>query len=269
MRFKITSLSNSRIKNLVRLRKRSERVSQNLILIEGVREVLRAVESGAEINEIYLCPDLLEATGEIDAVKNLENSLGSVTSVYEMDEAVFSKISFGDRRDGVLVTARPEYTALKDIHLESDPFLLVVEDVEKPGNLGAVLRSCDGAGVDAVLICNNKTDIYNPNVIRASLGTVFTNTLVVCSNQEAMDFLKSKNIRVLASDPQAEKSYTDMNLKGAVAFVVGREDTGLSPEWINTADEKIFIPMKGRADSLNVSVSTALLIYEALRQREG
>lgn len=269
MRAKITSVSNPRIKQLVRLRKRSQRDALQLILIDGIRELQRALDAQVVIKELFVCPELVQDYQEPETAALIEKQLKDKTVVYEVTESIFNKIGFGERKEGVLAVGEIKKKDLAQVELSKNPCILVVEDVEKPGNLGAILRTCDGAGIDAVFICQNRTDIYNPNVIRASLGTVFTNQVIACTNTEAQDFLQDRQIRVVAATPEAECIYTKVNLKDPVAVVVGREDKGLSEQWMKIASEHVRIPMKGQADSLNVSVSTGLLLYETLRQREN
>ena len=273
---KITSLTNPRIKHVVQLRNRKQRAENGLTIVEGVREVTRAFEAGVAFKEIYICCELLEAleAGEISAT-NGTNLMGLLVKksallkvpVYETTKTVYSKISYGDRSEGVLAVCAPKPLSFKAFALNKRPLFVIVERVEKPGNLGAILRTCDGAGVDGVVICDGKTDIYNPNVIRASLGTVFSVKTMISSNAEALAFLRSRSVKVCATQPQAKTVYTKAKLTNAVAIVVGSEQGGLTDFWAEHADLKVKIPMRGFADSLNVSVATAILLYETIRQR--
>ena len=273
---KITSSTNSRIKHIVQLRNRKQRVESGLTIVEGAREITRALEAGVIFKELYICRELSEAvgSGEISATSGtnlidvmLKKFAASKIPAYETTTTVFSKISYGDRSEGVLAICEPKPITFKDLSLKALPLFVVIERVEKPGNLGAILRTCDGTGIDGVIICDGKTDIYNPNVIRASLGTIFSVKTVVSSNDEAFKFLRSKNIKVCATLPLAKTIYTKAKLTSALAVVVGSEQSGLTDFWVEHADLKVKIPMKGAADSLNVSVCTAILLYEAIRQR--
>jgi len=252
---KITSLQNDRVKNLVRLQKSSERKSQNLILIEGWREINQAIDKEFQIEAFYLNED-----------KNDElNKLSG--KVFLLASNVFNKVAYREITEGIIAVAKPQFHSFDTIKLRENPLLVVLESVEKPGNLGALLRTAEAAAVDAVIVCDPLTDIYNPNVIRSSLGCVFSVPVVVCSNQDAIQYLKVKNIKSYAAELNASKRYDLIDFSQPAAIVLGTEATGLSDEWINAADEKIIIPMLGLHDSLNVSVSAAILVFEALRQR--
>jgi TrmH family RNA methyltransferase len=260
----ITSLANTRVKEVVHLRHRKKRDETGLTVVEGVREVTRALEAGIVFKELYLCRPILGQGEEIlSTVEKLETKN---VSVFETTETVFSKMSYGDRSEGILAVCEMPVLGLKDFPARPS-FFVVLEAVEKPGNLGAVLRTCDGAGVDGVIICDGKTDVYNPNVVRVSLGTVFAVKTVVASNEETLEFLKAKNIKICATLPQAKAVYAKTDLTGPVAVVMGSEQDGLTDFWTNHADLKVRIPMHGKADSFNVSVSAAILLYEIIRQR--
>jgi TrmH family RNA methyltransferase len=185
----------------------------------------------------------------------------------EVTESVYRSVAYRESTEGILATVKLKSHTLADLTLQPNSLILVIEAVEKPGNLGAMLRTADAAGVDAVIICDNKTDLYNANVIRSSVGTIFTNSVAVGSAEETISFLKINNIVILAATPEAETLYTKQNMTTAVAVVVGAEAEGLSFTWKNAATENVCIPMLGQIDSLNVSVSAALLLYEAVRQR--
>jgi TrmH family RNA methyltransferase len=258
---KITSLTNSKIKSVVQLRNRKQRAATGLTIVEGRREITRALEAGVTFKELYTCRDLL---GDAKAA---EVSAMTKAPVYETTRPVFTKISYGERNDGILAVCAPQQLFFRDLRSPTNPLFVIVESVEKPGNLGAILRTCDGAGVDGVIICDEQTDLYNPNVIRASLGTVFSVKVVVSTNEETLEFLKSKNVTICATLPQARAVYTSEKLTDAIAIVVGSEQDGLTDFWTRQADVKVKIPMKGYADSLNVSASTAILLYEIVRQR--
>ena len=260
---KITSLINPRIKDIVRLRDRKAREKSGLTIVEGVREIQCAHAAGVKFKEIYLCRELLSAKEEKDWA-TIVSQKG--TTVEETDRKVFEKISYGDRLEGALGVCVPPSLDLTKLKLRSSALIVVVEQAEKPGNLGAILRTCDAAGVDALIVCG-QTDIYNPNVIRASLGTVFAVPVAQAGNEKVLEYLKQNKISIGAATPAATSSYGDVDMRKSFAIVVGSEEEGLSNFWLTKADTKVKIPMRGKADSLNLSVSTAILIYEALRQR--
>jgi TrmH family RNA methyltransferase len=265
---RITSLANPKIKKVVRLRALKERRAEGVTIVEGYKEISRALEGRVFFKEVYVCPELFPGAGEAASCRLLFDRLAaSQICLYETTKAVFSKIAYGDRQEGILAVCQTPQRSLADMRLKESPLLVVVESVEKPGNLGAILRICDGAGVDGMIVCDPKTDLYNPNVVRASLGTIFSVPTVVSSSAEAFDFFKSKGITVCAASPQAKDIYTRVNLQWPLAVVVGSEDEGLSDFWMQKSGLLVKIPMHGVADSLNVSASTAILVYEALRQR--
>ena len=275
---KIASLTNSRIKHVVQLRNRKQRVENGLTIVEGIREITRALEAGVIFKELYICYELSEASEGDEISATSSTNLASILvkkltvlkiPIYETTKTVYSKISYGDRGEGVLAVCAPSPVMFKDLASKDVPLFVVVERVEKPGNLGAILRTCDGAGVDGVIVCDGKTDVYNPNVIRASLGTVFSVKTVVSSNAEALEFLRSKNVKVCATLPRAKTVYTKEKLTDALAVVVGSEESGLTDFWAERADLKVRVPMRGFADSLNVSACTAILLYETIRQRSN
>jgi TrmH family RNA methyltransferase len=262
---KITSVQNPKIKNLKKLEKAGERREQNLILIEGLREVVLAHRAGYEIQDLFVCEELLQESKEYSLKEIRHQTPG--TRQYQISKSVYDSLAYRETTEGVIATAHPKKHLLESLSLKKNPLVLVIEAVEKPGNLGAMLRTCDAAGIDAVIICEAKTDLYNPNVIRSGIGTIFTNQIAVCKTGEAIAFLKKNNITTYAAELSAKKFHYEQNFKTASAIVVGTEATGLSHEWMNTADEKIKIPMLGEIDSLNVSVSAAVLLFEAVRQR--
>ena len=263
---KITSVKNEGIKKLLELRDRKGRDASGLTLIDGVREIKAALKANVSLQKIYVCPEILssqEYDGLIgDAVKrNVE--------ILETAKIVSEKIAFGDRNEGAVAVAKPDGRKFSDIRLGKNPLIVVVEQVEKPGNLGAILRTCDAAGVDAVLVCDAKTDIYNPNVIRSSLGAVFTVTVATGSNKNAQQFLKKNKITVAGTFPDASVPYDRHDYKKPSAIVLGSEQAGLSDFWHENSDVKIQIPMHGQVNSLNVSATAAIVIYEAVRQRNA
>lgn len=252
---KIISLQNDKVKNLVRLQKSSERRSQNLILIEGWREIRQAIDKGFQIEAFYLNEDKID---------ELNKHSGKV---FLLASNVFEKVAYRENTEGIIAVARPKFHSLDTLKLRKNPLLIVLESVEKPGNLGAVLRTAEASAVDGVIVCDPLTDIYNPNVIRSSLGCVFSVPIVVCKNRDAINYLKENNIRIFAAELKASKRYDLIDFTQPAAIVLGTESTGLTNEWISAADERIIIPMLGKHDSLNVSVSAAILVFETLRQR--
>lgn len=257
----ITSLQNAKIKALKKLDKPAERKEQGLFLVEGLREVVLAKRGGYDIQQLFICSELLKPQPDYSL-----QELNGIEKI-EVTESVYRSVAYRESTEGILATVKLKSHTLADLTLQPNSLILVIEAVEKPGNLGAMLRTADAAGVDAVIICDNKTDLYNANVIRSSVGTIFTNSVAVGSAEETISFLKINNIAILAATPEAETLYTKQNMTTAVAVVVGAEAEGLSSTWKNAATENVCIPMLGQIDSLNVSVSAALLLYEAVRQR--
>ncbi len=253
----IVSLQNEKIKNIIKLRETGrERKRQGLFLIEGWREINLALKGGVETESMFYCNNYVKHKLEIKEEK-----------LIEVSKKVFDKISYRENPDGFLAVAKFRKDKLDNIKLNSKPLLIILEAVEKPGNLGAILRTVDAVGVDAVIINDSKTDIYNPNVIRASQGTVFTVPTVLSSVDETVGFCKKNKIKIFATTPEAKKQYTEINYNAGCAIIMGAEDKGLSEKWLKKADEKIKIKMNGKIDSLNVSVSTAVVLFEAIRQR--
>lgn len=259
MRMDITSLQNPRVKQLVRLRERRERESEGLILVEGLYEIETALASGLIPHTLYIAPDLAG-----------ENKIHApTTELITVTTPVFEKISYRDNPDGWLAVFPVPQRSLEEFKIVGIPFVIVAEAIEKPGNLGAILRTADAAGVDALLVCDPRVDIYNPNVVRASRGTVFTVPVAQVTNVHALDWIHKNKINVLAATPSAEIVFSDVDLRKPVAMAVGTEDEGLSNFWLDNADQKVMIPMMGTVNSLNVSTSTAILAYEVVRQRRA
>lgn len=261
----ITSLQNARVKRIVKLqRKAAFRRSEGQTVIEGVREVSRAIENGWQPTEIWVgSPDGLAV------FQGLETVLQTSCLLFQGSEEVFSKISYCDNAKNILAVGPLIGRRLDELELPENPLILVAEGVEKPGNLGALLRTADGAGADAVIVADPATDLNNPNVIRNSIGTLFYLPVAEAGSEETVAFLKARGIQTLAAMPESEAVYTDLDLSGPLAIVVGAEDQGLSQELERSADLGVRIPMLGKNDSLNVSVSAAVLLYEAVRQRKG
>jgi RNA methyltransferase, TrmH family len=265
----LTSLHNPRIKQLVKLRDRSERDNTGLFLIEGYRELLRAADQGYPIQEIYICPAFFLGSNEPALLKKIELQ---GARLFYCSEAVFKKISYRDRPDGLLGLAAQRRLALSALSAQVSqrpaPFLVVAEAIEKPGNLGTILRSSDAVRVDGLILADRCTDLFNPNVVRASVGTLFTVPVYEASAQEALHWLKAHNIPIAAATPHAQVEFTKMDFTGPIAIAVGTEQLGLSDLWMQNAEIQVKIPMLGVADSLNVAMATTLLLYEVARQRQ-
>jgi RNA methyltransferase, TrmH family len=259
----ITSLTNPRVKAAVRLRDRRERADTGLTVVDGAREILRALDAGVRIETTFIAPDLVRSADAIDVA----DRLGRRERTIEVSPAVLEKIAFGDRSDGVVAIVEAPRLELAGLDLPSDPLLVVVEGVEKPGNLGAILRSADGAGAAAVIAADPRTDVFNPNAIRASLGTIFALPVVAASSHEVRTWLVTRAVRPVAAIVEAATVYTGADLTGSIAIVLGSEAEGLSAAWRDERLVAVSIPMAGIADSLNVSVAAAILLYEAVRQR--
>lgn len=262
----ITSLQNPLVKEVLHLRDKKRRDETNRFLIEGYREILRANDAHWNIETLIICPELFLGTHEPALIDSIRNSGAKIIVA---TEKVFQKISYRDRPDGLLAIAPQKHNLLGSMHVTHDlpPFYVVAEAIEKPGNLGTILRSSDAAGVSGLIVCDRCTDIYNPNVVRASVGTLFTVPTVETSSEEALPWLKSQGITILAATPHASHAFTDVDLTGPIAIAVGTEQLGLSERWMSQADLQVKIPMNGIADSLNVAMATTLLLYEVYRQR--
>lgn len=258
----ITSLQNQAIKNIVKLSKSKERKQQQLFVIEGARELSLALQNGYRIESVYVWREVFEKT-------KYPQVLGEIAEekVFDISQAVFEKVAYRENSDGLIALAKPKSHTLSDLHLSENPFVILLESVEKPGNLGAILRSADAAAVDAVVVCDPQTDLYNPNVVRSSVGGIFTVQTAVCSSEEAFEWLNVNKITSYAAELQAAEFYQNVDFRTASAIVMGTEADGLTDFWLNHATKRIKIPMRGKIDSLNVSVSTAVLTFEAMRQR--
>jgi RNA methyltransferase, TrmH family len=261
---RITSLQNPRVKQLVKLRDRRARDEAGLFLIEGYRELLRAVEAGVRPSELYCGPDWFLGENEPALIAAAQRA---GAAVFELSRSVFAKVSYRDRPDGLLAVAPQWKRTLADLTLKSPPLLLVVEAIEKPGNLGTLLRSADAAGVDAVLVCDPVTDLFNPNVVRASTGVLFSVPVVVADGAEVRAWLRDRGIRAVATTPAAPALYTESDLGGPLAIIMGSEQYGLSEFWLKESDALVRIPMAGQADSLNVAMAAIITLFEAVRQR--
>ena len=254
----ITSAQNPKIKNLLLLQEKSRaRRDQGLFVVEGRRELEHCLEGGFTVKTLFVCPEI---TGE---------EVLPSPAIIEIPLELYKKVAYRDSTEGIIAEVEYKALTLEDLHLPENPLIVVLESVEKPGNLGAVLRSADAAGADAVLIGDPLTDLYNPNLIRASIGAVFTVPVVAAPSADIIAFLKDRGIQILTAQLQDSSLYYDVDMTRGTAIVMGTESTGLTPIWRQAADAHIRIPMLGRLDSLNVSVSAAILLFEAVRQRQA
>jgi TrmH family RNA methyltransferase len=261
----LASPSNPRVKAAAALRDRRRREDLGLTLVDGARELRRALDADVDVVELFACEAMLAGS---DARMVMDDASTRGLTVTPVTEAAFGKIAFGSRTDGLVAVVRSPAHDLEGLRLVGAPMVVVVDGVEKPGNLGAVLRSADGAGADAVIAAAPGTDLMNPNVIRASAGTVFSIPTAAASTDQVVQWLTERRVRILTARVDAERTYTDVDLTGPIAFVLGAEDRGLGDAWAIDQAEPIRLPMLGVADSLNVSVAAAVLLYEARRQRD-
>ena len=260
----ITSPHNPRIKEVVKLRKRGHRDTTSPIIIEGYREVLRAVENGWPVSTLFFARDHFLGENEDDLLRLCARK---GIELVECTAGVFEKIAYRDRPEGLLALGAPVHGRLDDLKLSARPFVVIAEAIEKPGNLGSLLRSADASGVDAVIVCDAGTDINNPNVVRSSVGTLFTLPVVQASAEDTLAWCRRNKLAVLAATPEAKDEYTDVDMKQGVAIVVGTEKFGLSDLWMKQANVQVRIPMLGKIDSLNVTCAATILLYEVVRQR--
>jgi TrmH family RNA methyltransferase len=259
----IASLQNSRVKDVVRLRERRHREREGLMLVEGREELELALAGGARPQALYYCPSRQGA----GAQALLQAAAQAGAELVEVTGPVFDKLAYRENPDGWLAVVLIDRRPLASLALGARPLLLVAEAVEKPGNLGALLRSADAAGASAVVVCDPATDVHNPNVVRSSRGTLFTVPVVEAPTREVLPWLAEHAIAVVAATPQAHLTYTQADLRGPVAVAVGTEHEGLSATWLQSAAIQVRIPMLGRVNSLNVATAATLLLYEAVRQR--
>ena len=258
----ITSIQNPFIRHLVQLKEKSrERKKSGLFLIEGEREITLALNGGYDIETMLYYPELF-SEDQINTLTNNQKNL------IEVSKEVYQKLAYRDTTEGVIAVAKSKSHDIQDLKLKSNnPLILVAEAPEKPGNIGAILRTADAANVDAVIIANPKTDLYNPNIIRSSVGCLFTNQIATASTSEIIAFLKANNINIYSATLEASVSYNTQDYSKSTAIVVGTEATGLSEAWLLNSTQNIIIPMQGEIDSMNVSVAAGILIFEAKRQR--
>jgi TrmH family RNA methyltransferase len=275
---RITSLQNPRVKHAVKLRQRSHRDDERLMLIEGYREIKRALDNGHPVRELFFCRELFQGPNEDSLMEQAATQGGEL---FECSEPVFRKMAYRDRPEGLVAVAPHLQHTLSNLdntlpptpthpHTHTptpSPLIVVGEAIEKPGNLGTILRSADAAGADAVFVCDRCTDIHNPNVVRASIGILFALPVIEVSSADAIAWLRARDIRIVATTPHTDTCYTDADLTQGTAIVMGTEQVGLTSIWLEAATVRVRIPMLGQADSLNVASATTLLLYEAARQR--
>ena len=255
----ITSTQNAKVKHVVALQQKSaQRRKEGLFVVEGRRELMHCLEAGYEVAECFVLDRVVESDGL--ELSRIGNSITVTPQVYE-------KMAYRGSTEGVIAVVRERQRSLENLQLSASPLIIVLERVEKPGNLGAVLRSADAAKADAVIVCDPLTDLYNPNLIRSSIGAIFSVPCVACSSEDCIAFLKKNGIQILTAQLQDSSLYYDTDMRRGTAIVMGTESTGLTDQWRQAADAHIRIPMLGQLDSLNVSVSAAILLFEAVRQR--
>lgn len=269
----ITSRQNPRIQRLVRLRERSVREREQVFLLEGLREIERAVAGGIRITEFYFCPEHIRSAHAQQIAERMRASVPE-EACFELSASAFEKVSYRDKPEGVLAVAAMRSHRLQDLpapQAGEAPLYLVAESIEKPGNLGALLRTADSAGCTALICCGAGTDIYNPNAVRASQGTLFSMPFAVADAESVRAWLLAQNATIFATTPDAEKLYWDCDFRAPAAILLGTEATGLSAFWLENADKKsvvpVAIPQRGMADSLNVSMAAGICLFEAVRQR--
>jgi TrmH family RNA methyltransferase len=269
----ITSAQNPLVKSLVSLRKKKRlRFQKGIFLIEGERELLHALAGGIKFETMVFCRELLVGNAELNSMESLAGrfSIGSTGAVelVEVSSRAYGKIALRENTEGIVGVAKIPRRDIYKLQLSKNPLVLVVAGVEKPGNLGALLRTADGAGVEVLIVCGGEVDLYNPNVVRSSLGALFTVPTFPLSWEETGQWLQENRIRMIFTSPAVEKDYTKEDYTGAVAIFLGSEKEGLPSEWLRKKNSKVKIPMRGQMDSLNTSCSGAIVLYEAVRQRE-
>ncbi len=299
----ISSLQNPRVKQLVKLRDRRPRDEAGVFLVEGYRQIRRALDKGIPFTELYICPEWYPGDQGNEAAL-IADAQAAGAKVFQLTKDAFAKVAYRERPDGLLAVAPQWRKTLADLDallaakaVQSGtgvppvgseaagrpapssmggtpmppqtraPFLLVVEAIEKPGNLGTILRSADAAGTDALIVCDPVTDLFNPNVVRASTGVLFSVPVIIAGSEEVREWLRARRIRAVATTPSATELHTDTDLRGPLAIVMGSEQYGLSDYWLREADARVRIPMAGQADSLNVAMATIITLFEAVRQR--
>ena len=251
--------------------KSKARREQGLFVVEGRRELQHCLEAGFTVRTVFVCPELAgeDSFASLGMTKGRRKNLAGEPLLIEIPETLYRKVAYRESTEGIIAEVEVKERRLEDLELSEHPLVVVLESVEKPGNLGAVLRSADAARADAVIVCDPLTDLYNPNLIRASLGGIFTVPTVAATSEETIAWLKAHGIRILTAQLQDSSWYYDVDMSVGTALVMGTESTGLTDLWRRAADAHIRIPMLGRLDSLNVSVSAAILLFEAVRQRNS
>ncbi len=263
----IESRQNPQVKALVRLRDRKHRDRQGRFIVEGLRELEHACEASVPIDTLYFCPELFPSDQHAEFVNRFRTFAGTGEGLARVSAAVFEKICYREGPDGLLATAQPNNHTLTHLKLSPNPLVLILEGIEKPGNLGAILRTADATGVDGVILVDCIIDLYNPNAIRASQGLIFQVPIAFAEAEGTKTWLAERKIIPYALTPHARDTLWQSDLSAATAIVMGAEDTGLSETWLNENVRGLRIPMAGRADSLNVAAATAVCLYEAQRQR--
>jgi len=257
----IESTQNPIIKNAEKLKNPKARKLEKHTLVEGRREIMLAIRGGVLIDTLFYNTDYGRDIFD-------PKTIPATSTIVRLSKKAFDKLSIRENPDGLIAIVNIPEKNLKNLRIGSESLVLVLESIEKPGNLGAILRTADAAGVDAVIIADPRTDVYQPNAIRASQGTVFTSQIAIASSKNALEWLQKNNFSIFAATPNAQKNYAETDYSGRIAVVVGSEDVGLTDLWLKSATQKIKIPMRGKIDSLNVSVSVAVIVFEALRQRQ-
>ena len=255
----ISSAQNPKIKLLLELQQKSaERRKHGLFVVEGRREVERCINNGYQVDTLFWCPEIF---GD-------EEPVVDGARIFQVSADIYNKVAYRGGTEGVIAEVVAQQHTLDGLQLQERPLVVVLESVEKPGNVGAILRSADASNVDAVIVCDPQCDLYNPNIIRASVGAFFNVPTVACTSEECIQWLKSHDIQILTAQLQDSHYYYETDMSRATAIVMGTESTGLTDKWRQAANAHIKIPMLGIGDSLNVSVSAAILMFEAVRQRQ-
>lgn len=260
----ITSLQNDRIKEIIKLKDRRTRDKLEKTFLEGYRLISRALDANFQIEECYFCPELFLGSNEDSLLKKLEINGAKLIKV---SSAILTKIAYRDRPEGLIAVSKVKKHPLDSIQVVKNGLYLVLESIEKPGNLGSIMRAADASGVNGILICDKRTDIYNPNVLTASTGAIFYVPFAECSSEEAVNWLNDNKIKTLATTPHTDLSYDEIDMTQPIAIVVGTEQVGLTDFWLNNCTIKTLIPMNGKIDSLNVAIATSVVLFEAARQR--
>jgi len=262
MALEITSLKNPRLKLLSSLEKSKDRREQGLFIIEGVREISLAQQTGFEIEAFYVCPEIYVADSEYPVDLQAKDIL-------HLPAAIFSKIAYRENTGGIIAVAKTKSPSLEKLVVKANGLYLILEKVEKPGNIGAMLRTADAAGFDGVIVCDPATDFFNPNVVRSSVGCLFTVPIASASNEEVFNWCRKNSVQTCATALTAKLNYDQVDFKKASAILMGSESEGLSDFWLKQTDHQIIIPMHGKIDSMNVSNAAAIVMFEAIRQRRS